>query len=530
MSTLRISRRVALATATLLASGATTMIGATAAHADTQLGTMTATPATGADNDAMSFTTSGACTGGGTNLIMSVSGQGFPATGTQVVGNSPISTYQQTAAGGYVVPLSNTMRYFAQQAGITALSGEYDFTLTCRNAFGASTFGDYVGKIYFTSPTSYTSSNQTATTTTLAVTPANSATAGSAVTLTATVSPAAAGTVQFMDGTTAIGSPVTVANGTATLTTSALTQGAHQLSAAFTSSDPNFGSSTSTATSYTVSPPSAQATTTALAVAPGTSSPAGTSVTLTATVDPSSAAGTITFTDGGTAIGSPVAVSNGTATLTTSTLPQGDHQLAAAFTPTDATKFAASTSASVTYTVSAPTGGGGGGTGGGTGGTATGTENITTTVAPGALVLSVAGSTVALPPLTLNSASTLFATAGPIQTVTVTDTRAGAPGWSLSGQVADFSDGGDTINGENLGWIPRLVNKVDGLNVTLGGAVAPANGVAAGDSGALGLKSSRTLATATGLGTAQLGADLSLVAPTSTKAGTYTAVLTLTAM
>jgi hypothetical protein len=515
---------VALLTATLLASGATTMIGATAAHADTQLGTMTATPATGADDDAMSFTTSGGCTGGGTNLIMSVTGEGFPATGTQVVGNSAISVFQQTAAGGYVVPLSNTMRFFAQQAGITALSGEYDFTLTCRNAFGATTFGSYVGKIYFTSPTSYTSSNQTATTTTLAVTPANSASAGSAVTLTATVSPTANGTVQFFDGTTAIGTPVTVSNGTATTTTSALAQGSHQLTAAFTSSDPAFSNSTSTATSYTVSPPSAQATTTALAVTPGTSSPAGTTVTLTATVTPSNASGTITFTDGGTAIGSPVPVSNGTATTTTATLPQGDRQLAAAFTPTDSTKFAASTSASVTYTVTAPTGGGPGG------GNASGTENITTTVAPGALVLSVAGSTVALPPLTLNSASTLFATAGPIQTVTVTDTRAGAPGWSLSGQVADFSDGSDTINGENLGWIPRLVNKVDGLNVNLGGAVAPANAVGASDSGALGLKSSRTLATATGLGTAQLGADLSLVAPTSTKAGTYTAVLTLTAM
>jgi hypothetical protein len=515
---------VALVTATLLASGATTVIGAATAHADTQLGTMTATPATGADNDAMSFTTSGGCTAGGTNLIMSVTGQGFPATGTQVVGNSAISVYQQTAAGGYVVPLSNTMRFFAQQAGITALSGEYDFTLTCRNAFGATTFGSYVGKIWFTSPTSYTSSNQTATTTTLAVTPANTASANSAVTLTATVSPAANGTVQFLDGTTPIGSPVTVSNGTATMTTSTLAQGGHQLTAAFTSTDPAFGNSTSTATSYTVSPPTAQGTTTALAVAPGTSSAAGTTVTLTATVTPSTAAGTITFTDGGTAIGSPVPVVNGTATTTTATLPQGDRQLAAAFTPTDPTQFAASTSPSVTYTVTAPTGGGG------TGGSASGTENITTTVAPGALVLSVAGSTVALPPLTLNSASTLFATAGPIQTVTVTDTRAGAPGWSLSGQVGDFSSAGNGISGENLGWIPRLVNKVDGLNVTLGGAVAPANGVGATDAGALGLKSSRTLATATGLGTAQLGADLSLVAPTSTKAGTYTAVLTLTAM
>ncbi|WP_051943503.1 Ig-like domain-containing protein [Streptacidiphilus rugosus] len=525
MSTSPISRRIALVTATVLASGTGMLFAAGAAHADTVLGGMTATPASGADTDGMSFTTDGACPGG-TNLLMSVTGQGFPATGTNVVGNSPLSIYQQTASGGYVVPLNNTMNFFAKQAGITALSGEYDFTLSCRNAFGATTFGSYVGKIWFTSPTTYTSTNptQAATTTTLSVTPASPSTAGSAVTLTAQVSPTAAGNVQFYDGTTALGSPVAVAAGSATLTTSALSVGAHQLTAAFTSTDAAFGNSTSTVTDYTVSPVGAKATTTALAITQGSSAPAGSPVTLNATVTPTTAAGTVTFTDTttGTAIGS-APLNGGSATLTTSTLPQGDHSITAAFVPTDATAYAASTSAAVPFTVSAPGGNGGGGAG-------TGTENITTTVAPGALVLSVAGSNVALPPLALNSASTLFATAGPIQTVTVTDTRAGAPGWALSGQVADFSNGTDSINGENLGWAPHLVNKVDGLNVTLGGAVAPANAVAAGDTGALGLKSSRTLASATGLGTAQLGADLSLVAPTSTKAGTYTGVLTLTVM
>jgi hypothetical protein len=272
-------RRLALVTATLLASGATTLIGASAAHADTVLGTMTATPASGADTDGMSFTTSGACPGG-TNLMMSVTGAGFPAGGTNVVGNSALSIYQQTAAGGYVVPLNNTMKFYAQQAGITALSGEYDFTLECRNAFGATTFGSYVGKIWFTSPTTYTSTNPnvTATTTTLSVTPGSPSASGTAVTLTAAVSPSANGTVQFYDGTTALGSPVTVANGSASLTTSALSVGGHTLTAAFTSSDPAFGNSTSTATPYTVSPAGAAATTTALAVVPGGSAPAGLTV------------------------------------------------------------------------------------------------------------------------------------------------------------------------------------------------------------------------------------------------------------
>ena len=525
MSTNRLPKRIALGTATMLASGTLALLGAPAAHADTNLGTLTATPATGADSDGMSFTTSGACPGG-SNLLMYVTGAGFPAAGTNVVGNSAISIYQQTPAGGYVVPLFNTMKWFAQQAGITALSGQYNFTLVCKNPFGATTFGDYTGSVWFTSPTTYTSTNpsQQSTTTTLSVAPTSPAAAGSSVTLSAQVSPTAAGSVQFFDGTTALGSPVAVANGAAALTTSALSVGAHQLTAAFTSTDPAFGNSTSTATSYTVSPVGAAATTTALAVTPGGSAAAGTPITLTATTTPTGAAGTVTFTDAsnGTVLGTQ-AVAAGSASLTVSTLAQGDHSLTASFAPTDSTAYAASTSVAVPFTVSAPTGGG-------TGGSATGTENITTTVASGALVLSVAGSNVNLPPLTLNATSTLFAAAGPIQTVTVTDTRAGAPGWSLSGQVADFTSGAHSISAENLGWAPNLVNKGDGLKVTLGGNVAPANAVAPGDSGALGLKSSRTLATATGLGTAQIGADLSLVAPTSTQAGTYTGVLTLTAI
>jgi hypothetical protein len=202
-------------------------------------------------------------------------------------------------------------------------------------------------------------------------------------------------------------------------------------------------------------------------------------------------------------------------------LAEGDHSLTASFTPIDANAYAGSVSEALPFTVTAASNPGGGTT-------APGTENIHTTVAPGALALSVAGSNVNLPPLTLNSTSTLYAAAGPIQTVTVTDTRAGAPGWALSGQVADFAASGGTISAQNLGWVPNLVNKGDGLKVDLGGSVAPANGVAPTDSGVLGLKSSRTLATATGLGTAQIGADLSLVAPTSTLAGDYTGVLTLT--
>ncbi|MGH3801522.1 MAG: Ig-like domain-containing protein [Pseudonocardiaceae bacterium] len=94
----------------------------------------------------------------------------------------------------------------------------------------------------------------TATSTALTASPASPVAQGTRVTLTAAVTPAeAAGTVQFTDGTTNIGAPVTVSNSTASGTTSTLTVGDHQLTAVFTPTDPAaFSSSTSPAVSLTV--------------------------------------------------------------------------------------------------------------------------------------------------------------------------------------------------------------------------------------------------------------------------------------
>jgi hypothetical protein len=94
----------------------------------------------------------------------------------------------------------------------------------------------------------------TATSTTLTASPASPVAQGTPVTLTATVTPAkAAGTVQFKDGTTNLGTPLTITNGAASLTTSTLTTGSHQLTAVFTPTNPAaFSPSTSPAVSLTV--------------------------------------------------------------------------------------------------------------------------------------------------------------------------------------------------------------------------------------------------------------------------------------
>ena len=96
------------------------------------------------------------------------------------------------------------------------------------------------------------------TTISLVVSPASPQVAGTQVTLTATVTPSSAtGTVQFLDGTTMVGSPVTVASGTATYTY-APAAGDHSYTAEFI---PTTGSgmagSTSTAVLDTVTASSA---------------------------------------------------------------------------------------------------------------------------------------------------------------------------------------------------------------------------------------------------------------------------------
>ena len=187
----------------------------------------------------------------------------------------------------------------------------------------------------------------TPTTTTLGVSPASPQPFGTSVTLTATVTAGAAGTVQFSSGSTALGAPQTVSGGTASLVTTALPVGTDNLSAVFSATGTGYAGSTGTAT-YTVT---AIPTTTTLGVSPISPQPSGTSETLTATVSPS-ASGTVQFKDGTSALGSPVTVSGGVATYVTSTLPGRDNSLSAVFTPTTGNGYAGSTG-TATYVVTA---------------------------------------------------------------------------------------------------------------------------------------------------------------------------------
>lgn len=106
---------------------------------------------------------------------------------------------------------------------------------------------------------------------------------------------------------------------------------------------------TSTGDTWTVKS-QAVPTATTLTASPAGTAAAGAEVTLTAAVDPAAAVGKLAFFDGATALGEADVVS-GQATVKTSVLAAGAHDLTARFTPADAAAFVASTSAVVTYTI-----------------------------------------------------------------------------------------------------------------------------------------------------------------------------------
>ena len=357
----------------------------------------------------------------------------------------------------------------------------------------------------------------------LGVSPTGSSTQGDSVTLKATVTPSTAtGAVTFYDGSKALGPAQTVSGGTTSLSTSTLTAGQHSLTAQFVPDTTAYTSATSPPTPFIVNVPGATATSTGLAVSPSNTAPEHAPVALTATVTPAGAAGTVQFVDtrSGTAapIGDPVTVgSDGTATFTTTSLPSGQHTLTAVFTPTSTSAYNISSSAGVAYQVTA---------------LATGTtgENITTTVLPGALVISVANSQVVLPSPVLNAAGDLMSTTGNLNPITLTDSRAGNLGWTVTCQVGDFADpANDEINGQNLGFTPKVIDLSPAQSATPGNTVAPA-AVEANDAGTAGLKTARTLVTGQGLGTAHFGGGLTLNVPTDTVPGTYTTTMTITAI
>ncbi len=159
----------------------------------------------------------------------------------------------------------------------------------------------------------------------------NPSTSGQTVTITATVTGSSGtptGTVNFLDGTTALCSSVALSGaGTATCSTSSLSTGAHTINVNY-SGNTTYSTGTGSATQNVGV--AASSTSVVSSVNP---SLAGQSVTFTATVSASGATptGTVTFSDGATAVCSAVALASGSAACTTTALAAGAHTITATY-------------------------------------------------------------------------------------------------------------------------------------------------------------------------------------------------------
>jgi len=212
----------------------------------------------------------------------------------------------------------------------TLASGSYKFTIPAYtlpvNSYTLSV--SYAGDTNYNTASGTSSLTVTKATPTISIgTSSSSVTYGTSITLTATISTGATGSVTFQDTyngtTTNIGSG-TISSGSAKLVISTLKAGSHSIKAVY-GGDSNNNAVTSTAVAVTVS----QVTAT-ISLSVSKSNPTyGASITFTATL-PSAATGTVTFKDGTTTIGTGT-VSAGKATLAYSKLAVGSHSITAVY-------------------------------------------------------------------------------------------------------------------------------------------------------------------------------------------------------
>ncbi|MEV0136300.1 hypothetical protein AB0H83_48715 [Dactylosporangium sp. NPDC050688] len=119
---------------------------------------------------------------------------------------------------------------------------------------------------------------------------------------------------------------------------------------------------------------------------------------------------------------------------------------------------------------------------------------------------------------------------GDLTGISVSDTRPGQPGWTLTGQATDFVAGATTVSSVHLDWTPALVaatSDAEGTPVA-GPAIAPRMQVPTSSGLA---EPGATLASTpagSGLGTQNVSAAMALWIPDTALTGIYTSTLTLT--
>jgi hypothetical protein len=263
-------------------------------------------------------------------LGMTVSGPATVSLGTPVTVNGTVTVGALGPAPTGIVtlldgtaPLATTNLNGSNPAAVA-------FTVNTSSqplAPGAHTFSlKYAGSTQWAASASSSavlSVTQAASTTTL-TSSATTAKAGASVTFTAVVSstvtsPAPTGTVQFYDGTTALGTPIPVENESVSYTTSALSGGTHSITAVY-SGDANFATSTSAVFTETIQSISLASTVLTGTVNPGSSATYTLTVTATGSANESTSFACSTLPQGAACSLSPQTVTgSGSTTLTITT-------------------------------------------------------------------------------------------------------------------------------------------------------------------------------------------------------------------
>ncbi|MGA2530744.1 MAG: Ig-like domain repeat protein [Acidimicrobiales bacterium] len=377
------------------------------------------------------------------------------------------------------------------------------------------------------------------------------------ITLTATVSPSSsAGSVSFYSngGATPVATSTTPGSGTYTATWTPTVTGTDSITATFI---PTAGGPGSIGDGVTITVGAANIAGTPTLSASQTSITAGTPDTLTATVtyadnSLTGVAGTVKFMIGATLItgctnpvattvtgaGTTASPGVGTATCTTSALPQGTDNVIMTFTPPAG--YTPLFAGPVTVTVAAPAICSGNSA-------CSDTQNIQVAINPGTITITTpytASNPFVLPPMTLSSDGTYLSSTALFpasslpnsQNIVVTSMLSPAYAWTLSVSASPLtSSGGGTILASGLGLTAgTLLNPGTGAGGTYPGTVTftniPGLNPSPVDGGGTGPGLSgtpQTWATSAAVdGTAEMDGTLTLYAPTSTPSGTYNGTIT----
>ncbi|MGD0796992.1 MAG: Ig-like domain repeat protein [Acidobacteriaceae bacterium] len=440
----------------------------------------TATPSSGVATFTVSSINGGAHSytasyGGSTNYAVSTS-SAVSVTAQAVTTTTALAASSTTPTAGSNITLTatlspsgatGTVNFFdgATNLGPGTLSGGVaTYTVNAILVGPHSYTASYAGSTnYAVSTSSAVSVTAQPVTTTTALTASNTTpTAGTNITLTATLSPTTAtGTVTFYDGATNVGTG-TLSGGIATVGITAITGGAHSYTASYPGVS-GYSASTSSALSVTAQSISSSTT----LAASNTSPVAGTNIILTASTSPSAAAGTVNFYDGGVSIGTAT-LSSGTAAFTVSAITAGTHNYTATYggnayyltSSSTVVAVAAQTVVTTTTTLAASN------TSPATGSSVTLTATTSPSTTPGSVTFYDGGNAIGAGALTSGVATyTVSAISG--GTHNYTATYGGNSNYAASSSTAV------TVTASSGPWVSTTFNEYSGGHALA--ATAPAN-------------------------------------------------------